>query len=195
MMSRQMWAPWVIFALCLVVGLTAAFHQSAASDQAGAAARATALAQAAAMYVPSWAYLTTVAVDPRIQWADTAIDFQDGKAYGLLARGRTSVIGGDPLFPGGYGPEGSFDAVAPYADDPAPLPGCPNMALIGKLGRDGAPVFLGRKRILYNNPFEVLNPEGWGAGRFFVMVNDHPGGLWDNIGMFYIDVWVTDKQW
>lgn len=124
-----------------------------------------------------WAFVKRVVVDARATWTDTGVDLGSTN-LGLFAWGRTQpTTPPHPAYPSGFGPEGAEFVAGPNRPL-SPLPSAPFMALLGRIGADGEPFYVGRAR---NCPTDL------GSGRLYLTVNDDYRS--DNLGVFYVDIY------
>jgi len=112
----------------------------------------------------------TVVVQARQPWTDTAIDVRRGQQIYLDATGEIRWGKGDRK----DGPEG--EKGSPF-NQARPIPNRPAGAVIGRVGDNDAPFFVGRDR----GPYEMR-----GSGRLYLGVNDD--FLQDNSGTFRVVV-------
>lgn len=98
-------------------------------------------------------------------WTDTGVDLERGEMFTVLASG-TIDFGSANTDPEGYGPD-TYDQynVVPCAD---------HAALVGRIGKDGEPFFLGAEAVSVATD----------AGRLYLGVNDKNIG--DNSGSYAI---------
>ena len=112
----------------------------------------------------------TVVVQARQPWTDTAIDVRRGQQIYLDATGEIRWGKGDRK----DGPEG--EKGSPF-NQARPIPNRPAGAVIGRVGDNDAPFFVGRDR----GPYQMR-----GSGRLYLGVNDD--FLQDNSGTFRVVV-------
>ncbi len=94
----------------------------------------------------------TVSVPGKSSWTDTGIDLIDGEPVSISASGRVIVRQSDKWgqkFEASVGPEGSFIVHDGIQDQPFPLPSgnhgpAPCFCLMGRIGNDGQPFFVGK---------------------------------------------------
>jgi hypothetical protein len=111
----------------------------------------------------------SVAVDARRQWTDTGVDLRPGQEVAFSALGEVR-----------WGPDRRDDAGgeknSPFNAN-RPMPRRNAAALIGKVGENGDPFFIGEDR----QPIRVR-----GGGRLFLGINDD--FLQDNSGSFRVTI-------
>ena len=111
-----------------------------------------------------------VAVPAATTWFDTGIDLKPGDKVTIKASGTwKNAVNGTPVGPNGFGGDplpGSTLDTASFA------------SLIGRIGTDGAPFFVG----------ESFEREASATGRLFLQMNDIVGGLGDNSGELQVTI-------
>jgi hypothetical protein len=108
-------------------------------------------------------------------WQSTAYSLHPGDRYEISAKGKWLY---SPIV-GLHGPAGSKHHISPPF---YPLPGVPGGALIGRVGEDGQPFYVGAK--------------SWGvadrAGRLYLCIDDDRLG--DNSGKLSVDITIVTPQ-
>ena len=102
-------------------------------------------------------------------WQSSGVLLQSGDTYLLTASGKWQL--------GGLCPSTGADGAGAYNltcwdIGGQVLPGYSHAALIGKVGRDGAPFYIGANHRLTAQTTDVL----------YLMANDNPAWFWDNTG-------------
>ena len=102
-------------------------------------------------------------------WQSSGVLVQEGDTYLITASGKWQVAGSCPL----VGPDGAgtYNLVC-WDIGGQVLPGYSHAALIGKVGRDGQPFYVGSNHRLTPQTTDVL----------YLMANDNPAWFGDNTG-------------
>jgi hypothetical protein len=105
---------------------------------------------------------TTVAVNPKAAWQDSGVYLPEGASARISATGKWSPWPSAGLW---SGPEGNEAWKGQVAFIPA-------SALMGRLGTDGKPFYVGPES-------EIIAKQN---GRLYLAMNDLFSALWDNAG-------------
>lgn len=114
---------------------------------------------------------TLVDVSSKTAWQDSGVYLNAGETIRVSATGKWSPW---PLLGLWSGPEGN-------SAWKGQVPFIPASALMGRLGVDGKPFYIGAGMVLTAKK----------GGRLYLAMNDVFSSLWDNLGKMQVAIWIN----